>query len=274
MMWNWEQLSQHPLIPFAMHAGAKVLVALALWLLGRWLINNVALKLLSRALNVRKFDPTLTRYALSIVHITLNIVLVIGILGYFGIETTSFAAIIAAAGVAVGMAWSGLLANFAAGVFIIILRPFKTGDFICAGGVTGTVTQIGLFTTTLNTPDHVQTIVGNNKIFADNIQNFSSNPYRRVELKAQLSGSTDPAQAAALLRMAISQIPNVLADPAIEVEILEFNVLGSVLAVRPFAHNDHYWQVFFDTNRVIRETLLQAGFAAPMPAQTVIVQQP
>ena len=97
-MWNWEQLSQHPLFPFAMHAGAKVLVALALWLLGRWLINNVALKLLGRALNVRKFDPTLTRYALSIVHITLNIVLVIGILGYFGIETTSFAAIIAAAG--------------------------------------------------------------------------------------------------------------------------------------------------------------------------------
>jgi small conductance mechanosensitive channel len=273
-MWTWEQLSQHPLIPLALHAGGKILMALALWLIGRWLINNVAIKLLSRALNVRKFDATLTRYAVSIVHITLNIVLVIGILGYFGIETTSFAAIIAAAGVAIGMAWSGLLANFAAGVFIIILRPFKTGDFICAGGVTGTVTQIGLFTTTLNTPDHVQTIVGNNKIFADNIQNFSHNPYRRVELKAQLSGSTDPIQAAALLKAAVAQIPHVLVDPAVEVDILEFNLLGAVLAVRPFAHNDHYWQVFFDTNRVIRETLLNAGFAAPMPAQTVIVQQP
>ena len=270
---NIKQLDTPTLLALASAAGIKILIALAFWIAGRWLIHHVAIKLLQRALDIRKIEPTLIRYFLSIINITLNVVLVIGILGYFGIETTSFAAILAAAGIAIGMAWSGLLSNFAAGVFVILLRPFKAGDFICAGGVTGTVTEIGLFATTINTPDNIQTIVGNNKIFSDNIQNFSSNPFRRVDLKAQLSGSTDPVQAAALLRQAVAQISHVLDTPAVEVEILEFTLVGPVLAVRPFCHNDHYWQVFFDTNRVIRETLLQAGFAAPMPAQTVIVQQ-
>src|SRR5205814_8653486 len=134
-------------------------------------------------------DATVLRYVGSAVSATLNIVLVVAILGYFGVETTTFAALLAAAGVAIGMAWSGLLANFAAGSFLIVLRPFKVGDFITAGGGTGTVKEIGLFTTTLNTPDNVLTIVGNNKIFSDNIQNFSANSYRRVDLKAQLDHS-------------------------------------------------------------------------------------
>ncbi|MEY2863707.1 MAG: hypothetical protein RLY58_1414 [Pseudomonadota bacterium] len=271
---DFSHVDSSTLIALASAAGIKILIALALWLAGRWLIHNIAIKLLQRALNIRHVEATLTRYFLSIINITLNVVLVIGILGYFGIETTSFAAIIAAAGIAIGMAWSGLLSNFAAGVFVILLRPFKAGDFICAGGVTGTVVEIGLFATTLNTPDNIQTIVGNNKIFSDNIQNFSTNPFRRVDIKAQLSGSTDPMQAAALLRAAVAQIDHVLDSPAVEIDILEFTLIGPVLAVRPFCHNDHYWQVFFDTNRVIRDTLLQAGFAAPMAAQTIIMQQP
>lgn len=257
---------------FLSAAAIKVFVALLLWFVGRWLIS-IAVNMARRGLNARHIEPTLTRYGLSILNISLNILLVVGILGYFGIQTTTFAAVVAAAGVAIGLAWSGLLANFAAGVFLIILRPFKTGDFISAGGVTGTVTEIGLFATTINTPDNVSTIVGNNKIFSDNIQNFSTNAFRRVDLQAQLAGSVDPAQAAALLKNAISQIPNVLATPAPDIEILEFTLVGPVLAVRPYAHTDHYWQVYFDTNRVIRETLKNAGFAAPMPAQMVVVQQ-
>ena len=257
---------------FLSAAAIKVFVALLLWFVGRWLIS-IAVNMARRGLNARHIEPTLTRYGLSILNISLNILLVVGILGYFGIQTTTFAAVVAAAGVAIGLAWSGLLANFAAGVFLIILRPFKTGDFISAGGVTGTVTEIGLFATTINTPDNVSTIVGNNKIFSDNIQNFSTNSFRRVDLQAQLAGSVDPAQAATLLKHAIAQIPNVLATPAPDIEILEFTLVGPVLAVRPYAHTDHYWQVYFDTNRVIRETLKNAGFAAPMPAQMVVVQQ-
>ena len=251
--------------------GVKILAALAFWVIGRWLIHFVV-RLVQGSLAKQSVDPTLLRYVGSIVTVTLNVVLVIGILGYFGIQTTTFAALIAAAGVAIGMAWSGLMSNFAAGAFLVVLRPFKVGDFVSVGGVTGTVREIGLFATTLDTPDNVLTVVGNNKIFSDTIQNYTANPFRRVELKAQLAGTTDVGAAVTLLKEKIAAIPNVLADPPVDVEILEFTLVGPVLAVRPYCHNDHYWQVYFDTNRTIRDSFGQAGFAAPMPAQTVIMQ--
>ncbi|WP_454738168.1 mechanosensitive ion channel family protein [Cupriavidus necator] len=259
-------------VAYATQFGVKILAALAFWVIGRWLIHFVV-RMVQNALGRQKVDPTLLRYVGSIVTVTLNVVLVIGILGYFGIQTTTFAALIAAAGVAIGMAWSGLMANFAAGAFLVVLRPFKVGDFVTIGGVTGTVREIGLFATSLDTPDNVQTVVGNNKIFSDTIQNFTVNAFRRVDLKAQLAGSTDVADAVALLKSRIAQIPNVLAEPPVDVEILEFTLVGPVLAVRPYCHNDHYWQVYFDTNRVIRECFGQAGYAAPMPAHMVVVQQ-
>jgi small conductance mechanosensitive channel len=189
--------------------------------------------------------------------------LVIAILGVFGVETTTFAALLAAAGVAIGLAWSGLLANFAAGAFLVILRPFKVGDFISAGGIMGTVKEIGLFVTTIDTLDNVKTFVGNNKLFSDNIQNFTANPYRRVDLQAQLHHTVNVAQAINLLRRRIEQIPNVLATPNPDVEVLEFTAMGPVLAVRPYCHNDHYWQVYFETNRIIREAFGEAGYPAP-----------
>ncbi|MGQ7817019.1 mechanosensitive ion channel protein MscS [Pseudomonas sp. A46] len=257
---------------YATTFGVKILAAIAFWVVGRWLIG-FAVGLVQRSLERQKVDPTVLRYVGSFITVTLNILLVVGILGYFGIQTTSLAALIAAVGLAIGMAWSGLLANLAAGGFIIVLRPFKVGDFISAGGITGTVKEIGLFATSINTPDNVMTLVGNNKIFSDNIQNFSHNAFRRVELKAQLSGAADWQAAAALLKARIAAIPNVLADPPVDVEILEFNLVGPVLAVRPYCHNDAYWQVYFDTNRVIKEAL-GTDFPAPMPAQTIIVQQP
>jgi small conductance mechanosensitive channel len=251
----------------------KILTAIAFWVIGRWLIGFVV-GLVQKSLSRQKVDPTVLRYVGSFITVTLNIILVIGILGYFGVETTTFAALLAAVGLAIGMAWSGLLANLAAGGFIIVLRPFKVGDFICAGGVTGTVMEIGLFVTAINTPDNVLTLVGNNKIFSDNIQNFSHNLFRRVELKAQISGAADYQAAIALLKQRISEIPNVLKEPAVDVEILEFNLLGPVLAVRPYCHNNDYWQVYFDTNKTIKDALGEGGFPAPMPAQTVIMQQP
>ena len=242
--------------------GLKILGAIVLFMIGRWLIA-LALRIIDSALRKQKIDPTLIRYINSGVGALLNIVLVVAILGFFGVETTSFAALIAAAGVAIGMAWSGLLANFAGGVFLVILQPFKVGDFVTAAGVTGTIEEIGLFATTLHTPDNVKTIVGNGKIFSDTIQNFSANPYRRVELTAQLAHGVDPKEAIALLKPAIAKVPNVLADPAPDVEIITFNLAGPVLAVRPYCNNAHYWQVYFDTNRLIRETFAQAGFPVP-----------
>jgi small conductance mechanosensitive channel len=246
----------------AVALGIRVLEALALWIVGRWLIG-FALGIIGRGMTRQKIDPTLIRYVQNAVGALLNIVLVIAILGFFGVETTSLAALIAAGGVAIGLAWSGLLANFAAGVFMVILQPFKVGDFVVAGGVTGTVEEIGLFVTSINTLDNVRNVVGNGKIFGDIIQNFSTNPYRRVDLQAQLDHTVDVHQAIALLKANLAKIPNVLTNPAPDVEILTFTLAGPVLAVRPYCNNKDYWQVYFDTNRTIRDSFSGAGLPAP-----------
>jgi small conductance mechanosensitive channel len=256
----------------ATELAVKVLAAIAFWIVGRWLIGRV-ISLMQAAMNRNNVDPTLTKYLGSIVAIALNIALVLGILGYFGIQTTSFAAMLAGAGVAIGAAWSGLLGNFAAGAFMLILRPFKVGDFVSIGGVTGTVHELGLFGTTIVTPDNVMTLIGNGKIFGDTIQNFSVLPARRVERVAQLAGSVDPLEAIERFKAAVAQIPNVSADKPAEVNLLDMNLNGPVVAVRPYAHNDHYWQVFFDTNEAIVRVCKEAGWPAPTPVQiTKIVQ--
>ena len=242
--------------------GLKIIGAILLWIIGRWLIK-FGMGLLTKAFKRSTVDPTLLVYVKSTLGILLNIVLIVAILGFLGVETSSFAALLAAAGIAIGAAWSGLLAHFAAGAFLIIFRPFKVGDFITAAGVTGTVEELGLFVTTINTLDNVQTIVANNAIFSDTIQNFTANPYRRVDLVAQLDNTVEPNAAIAMLKQRLSRIPNVITDPAPDVEILEFTLAGPVLAVRPYCHNDHYWQVYFDTNKAIREGCGEAGFPAP-----------
>jgi len=217
----------------------------------------------------QKIEPTVIRYMANAVAVALNIMLVVGILGYFGVETTSFAALIAALGIAIGAAWGGLLSNFAAGAFLVFLRPFKTGDAVTAGGVTGTVDAIGLFGTTINTADNVLTIVANNKIFSDTIQNFSANPYRRVDLTATINNAVDHREAIRILKSRLSTIPNVLATPEPEVDILQFTPAGPLLCVRPCCANAHYSQVYFDTNRLIRESFDEAKFPAPVPAYSV-----
>jgi len=242
--------------------GLKALGALAVWIVGRYLIS-MAVRLVSAALTRQHVDPTLLRYIGNIVSVALNIILVVAILGYFGVETTSFAALVAGMGIAIGAAWAGLLANFAAGAFLIVLRPFKVGDYIKAGGLEGTVKEIGLFATTILTPDNVSSFVGNNKIFSDNIQNYSTNPFRRVDRFAQLAHSVDPHDAMRRLKEALAKIPNVEKAPAPDVEIVDFNERGPVLAVRPYTHTDHYWQVYFDTNKAISDTFGAAGYAVP-----------
>jgi small conductance mechanosensitive channel len=184
--------------------GLRILGAVALFIIARWLIK-LALALATKALTRQRLDPTIVRYITSALDVILNVVLVVALLGFFGVETTTFAALLAGVGIAIGAAWSGLLANLAAGVFLVILRPFKVGNFVCAGGVAGNVESIGLFATTINTPDNVQTIVGNNKILSDNIQNFSSNAFRRVDLLAQIAHGVDHRQAINLLKTGLAE---------------------------------------------------------------------
>jgi len=242
--------------------GLKILGAIVVWIVGRWLIG-LAVRLVSAALTRQQVDPTLLRYFGNIISVALNIILVVAILGYFGVETTSFAALVAAMGIAIGAAWGGLLANFAAGAFLIVLRPFKVGDYIRVAGVEGTVKELGLFATGVTTPDNVVTIVGNNKIFSDTIYNFSTNPYRRVDRTAQLAHGVNVHDAIKRLKEALARIPNVTKEPAPDVEVIDFTPLGPVLAVRPYTHTNHYWQVYFDTNKAITDTFGAAAYPVP-----------
>jgi small conductance mechanosensitive channel len=250
----------------------KVGAAIVFWIVGRWLIGSI-ISMMRLAMDRNRLDPTLTKYVGSIVNIALNIALVLGILGYFGIETTSFAAMLAGAGVAIGAAWSGMLGNFAAGAFMLVLRPFKVGDFVQVAGLTGTVHELGLFGTTIVTPDNVMTIVGNGKIFGDTIYNYSVLPVRRVERTAQLAGSVDPLDAIERFKAALAQIPNVATLPAPEVSLLDINLVGTVIAVRAYTHTANYWQVYFDTNEAIVRVCKEAGWPAPTPTQVMKMVQ-
>ena len=246
------------LVPFLF----KLLGAIALWMVGGWLIG-FALRLLRRMLNRGSLDPTLIGYLLNILGALLRVVLVVAILGFFGIQTASFAALLAGAGVAIGAAWSGMLGNFAAGVFLQIFRPINKGDYVEAGGVEGTVDEVGMFVTAITSPDNVRNYVGNAKLFGDNIKNYSANSYRRVELVAQLDNSADVAQAIALLQAGLLQVPNQVDGKPGDVAVLEFSERGPRLAVRPYTHTANYWQVYFDTNRMIVDVLGKAGFPVP-----------
>lgn len=251
--------------------GIKLVTAIVAWIVGRWLIA-LAVGLIGKVLaRGNKIDSTLTNYLKSIISGLLNIVLILAILDIFGVKTTSFAALLAGAGLAIGAAWSGMLGNFAAGIFMQVLRPYKVGDFISAGGTVGTVQELGLFATTIITPDNVVTIVGNGKVFGDNIQNFSTLPVRRVDCVTKVANSVNPLDAIARLKPVIAAIPNVASSPAPDIEILEFTPEGPKLCVRPYTHTDHYWQVYFDTHKAIVETFGGAGY--PVPETPVAYRQ-
>jgi len=241
------------LLPMGWKLGGAGIVFVAGW----WVAGLVRAAL-ARTLKIRRFDPTLARYLETSVGVGLRLLVVIVVLSVLGVETTSFAALIAAAGIAIGAAWAGLLANFAAGVFLLLFRPFQVGDTIGAAGVVGIVREVGLFVTAIDTADGVLTYVGNNKLFADNVQNFSANEYRRVDLTANLPTGLDLEAAMSHLRQALQSVPHVLKSPPPQVEILAFNATGSTLAIRPFCRQHDYWQVYFDTTREVGRVLSPA----------------
>lgn len=247
-----ESLARVYLIPTAW----KLLGAIALWVFGNWIVKLVRTAL-GRFLHLRQFDVTLASYVEASASILLQVLLFIAVLGVLGIETTSFAALLAAAGLAVGAAWAGLLANFAAGVFLLVFRPFKVGDTIATLGVTGTVREIGLFVTSIVTAENVATYIGNNRLFADNVQNFNATPFRRVDITVQLVPGTDSEAITMRLRHRLRQIPHLLDTPQPVIEILSFNLVGTavapMLAVRPCCRHEHYQQVYFDTTRAVQE---------------------
>ena len=238
------------IIPFLF----KLAGAVALWFAGNWLIKLV-LRLLKRSLVNGRLDPTSISYLINILGAVLRIILVVAILGFFGVQTASFAALLAGAGVAIGAAWSGMLSNFAAGVFLQIFRPFAVGDFITAGGVTGTVEDIDIFVTCIKTLDNVRNIIPNAKLYSGVIE--VSGGTRRLKLFVQLDKDQhkDVEKLLISLKEGLKSVPNQVPGSQPAVEVFEFNEFGPKLVVRPHAYTNDYWQVYFDTNRMIADVL-------------------
>lgn len=259
------KLAQENLLPvFLRLAGAG-----AIWWIGRKAIA-FAVDLVAKALTHNKLDPTLVRYMTSILSGMMTVFLVLGIVDFLGIPTTSFAALAAGAGLAIGAAWSGMLANFAAGIFLIVMRPFQVGDEISAGGVSGRVREIGLFATTIDTQDRIQTIVGNGRLFGENIQNHTAYAHRTCRVTFQLKAGTPFRDRMEPLRESIAKLAGAKGEA--EVEFERYTHLGPLLAAQVECDRADFATVKADMADAIQKHFGDFGFGRKGPAGTVIVQ--
>ena len=250
---NFEQITDF-LLSQGLDFGIRLIGAILAWFVGRWLIHAISRLIKNIFAHANHMDKTLQQYLQSFISGILTIMLVLGILGMFGVQTTSIAALLAGAGLAIGTAWGGLLTHFAAGIFMQILRPLRVGDSVQAGGTTGVVTQIGLFTTTISTADGVPTIIGNNSVFSGSIQNFTAARVRRAECIVMLDHNAPVGEAIVKFNEAVKAIPNVLETPAPSIQIIEFPPEGIKIAIRPYTSSQDYTTVNATLQEVIYHT--------------------
>ena len=248
--------------------GLKLLAGVAVWIIGRMFIK-FGLSLLVSRLEKQKVDHTIVGYARSTIAVALNIALAVVLMGVLGIETASFAAFIAGAGLAIGAAWSGLLSNFAAGAFLVVLRPFKVGDNVTAAGVTGKVGEVGLFVTSVVTQDNVLTYIGNSKVLGSILRNYDAHAYRRIDLVGTAPRHADLPELLATLKATLGAVPDVLPDPALEVELLSYDQHCLKLAIRPFVKPTLYWPTVFAATNALLPHLESLGLGSSADAHEV-----
>jgi small conductance mechanosensitive channel len=217
----------------------------------------------------RKADDTLTKFAVSFTKIALMTFVIIAAIGALGVETTSFAAVIAAAGLAIGFALQGSLANFAAGVMLLVFRPFKAGDYIEAGGTSGAVESIQIFNTILRTPDNKRVIVPNNKVTGDNIVNYSAMDTRRIDLVFGIGYGDDIKKAKETLERILGEEERILKDPAPTVAVSELGDSSVNFVVRPWVATADYWGVYFALTEKVKLTFDEQGISIPFPQRDV-----
>jgi small conductance mechanosensitive channel len=221
----------------------------------------------------RRVDPSLIPFASNLVYFVLLAAVLIAVLGLFGIETTSLVAVLGTAGLAIGLALQGTLGNFSSGVMLLLFRPFHVGDFIDAAGVAGTVVEIGVFSTIMNTPDNVKIIVPNSGIFGATIKNFSANDTRRNDIVLGISYDDDISNAIAVVNAVLSKDSRVLSDPEPVVAVSELADSSVNLVVRPWCRKEDYWGLRYDLTRKLKEELEQAGCSIPYPQHDVHLHQ-
>jgi len=252
--------------------GTKIIGAIVMLILGRILIGLFT-GFIRKLMVKSKTDETLTKFVISLTRIALLAFLVIAVLGTLGVQTASFVAVIGAAGLAVGFALQGSLSNFASGVLLIIFRPFKSGDFVEAGGATGTVEAIQIFNTIIKTPDNKTVIIPNSKITGDSITNYSAKEIRRVDLVFGIGYDDDIKKAKEILERVINEDSRVLKDPAPFVAVSELADSSVNFVVRPWVKSGDYWGVYFDLTEKVKLAFDSERVSIPYPQMDVHLQQ-
>ena len=250
----------------------KIVIALIVLLLGRWIIK-VTKKGLTRMMLRRNSDPSLNSFIMSLVSVLLTFFLVLAIVGILGVNTSSLVALLASAGLAIGMALSGTLQNFAGGVMIMLFRPFKVGDFISAQGYDGKVSGIQIFNTTILTPDNKTVILPNGALSTGPVINFNKETDRRVDWIFSISYGDDYDKAKAVLQKLCDDDPRILKEPKVVIELLKMSDSSVDITVRARVKPEDYWAVYFRLNELVYKTLPEEGLHFPFPQMDVHVKQ-
>ena len=248
--------------------GLNVLGAIALVLVGRW-VAKWARRTTRRASERTDVDPTLAGFLSVAVYWLVLVFVIVAALGIFGIPTASFVAVLGAAGLAIGLAFQGTFSNFASGVMLLLFRPISVGDFVEVGGTSGTVKGIGIFSTTMNTPDNVRTIVPNSQIFGETIKNFSANDTRRIDLVIGVDYGDDLQLAKDTILRVVRADDRVLDDPEPLVAVDELGGSSVNFVVRPWVKTPDYWDARRDLLRDLKEEVEAAGLSFPFPQRDV-----
>jgi small conductance mechanosensitive channel len=253
--------------------GIRVLGAIAVLIIGR-IVAGSARATTRKALERANLDATLVPFLASLVYYVIITLVVIAVLNLFGIETTSLIAVVGAAGLAIGLAMQGTLSNVASGVMLLVFRPFRIGDFVEIGGTAGSVAEIGLFSTTLNTGDNVRITVPNSSVYGEIIKNFSANDTRRNDMLIGVSYDDDIGKAIEVITSILAADSRVLKEPAALVAVTNLGDSSVDIVVRPWCAKGDYWPLRFDLNRAFKEQLEAAGCSIPYPQSDVhIVEQ-
>ena len=250
----------------------QVVGAIVIFVVGRW-VAKVISKLVGKAMLKAKVDETLTSFAQNLVHVALLVFVVIAAISNLGVETSSFAVVVGAAGLGIAFALQGSLANFAAGVMLIIFKPFKVGDFVELGGKAGTVKEIQIFNTILNSPDNVRVIVPNGQVTGTNILNYTANGTRRVDLVVGISYGDDLKKAQQVIEGVLAEDSRILKDPAATVAVCELGDSSVNFVVRPWVKAGDYWNVRFDTIQKVKLALDKNGITIPFPQRDVHIMK-
>lgn len=253
--------------------GMNVIGAIIILILGK-VGAGIARRIVTRLLRKSNTDASVISFVAGLAHAIVLVFAILAALARFGVQTTSFIAVLGAAGLAVGLALQGSLANFAAGFLLLVLRPFKTEDYIEAAGASGSVKEIHLFTTTLVTPDNIKIIVPNSKIFGDTIKNFTAYDIRRLDMVFGIGYGSSIGKAIEVLHNLIKKDPRILPEPAVQIAVAELADSSVNLVVRPWVKSADYWDVKFDFMQTVKEAFDQNGIEIPFPQRTIYMVKP